>query len=130
VEGARFEPSVPVAKKPVSVTEGELPGWDGEGFEPELLRFPCLGEESFSPLNSAAAGEAAGHSHGAGSCFAGPTLRAERRPLTPSLARLRGRQRPALRETRIAGLMYPPQVCYGAPGMELNLTVLAGSGTR
>jgi len=34
------------------------------------------------------------------------------------------------RETRIAGLTYPPQVCYGAPGMELHLTVLASSGTR
>jgi len=37
---------------------------------------------------------------------------------------------PACRKTRIAGLMYPPQVCHEAPGMALNLTVLAGSGTR
>ena len=37
---------------------------------------------------------------------------------------------PACRKTRIAGLMYPPQVCHEAHGMALNLTVLAGSGTR
>ena len=37
---------------------------------------------------------------------------------------------PACRKTRIAGLMYFPQVCHEAPGMALNLTVLAGSGTR
>ena len=37
---------------------------------------------------------------------------------------------PACRKTRIAGLMYPRQVCHEAHGMALNLTVLAGSGTR